>query len=201
MAAWRAARHKDGAKISQVEYDLILAAINGTWKPPLAAPAVEAPWVKVAYKLIGQREIPGPKHNNWISQGWAKLGASWFNDDETPWCGFFVAHCMDSVGIEFPRKGEFARAKAWMSWGKSSLPVLGAVVVYHRNGGGHVGILVGESATHYYVLGGNQDNCVSVAPFNKKTRPPMGFRWPASLPVGQTALPKMNGGTVTKTEA
>lgn len=170
---------------------------------PVAAPVqAGAPaWISVARKLVGTREIPGPQNNGFIAKGWARLGASWFNDDETPWCGFFVAHCMDAAGMPIPGKGAFARAKAWLDWGKPSQPVLGAVVVFTRKGGGHVGFLVGESTTHYYVLGGNQDNCVSITPFNKATRPPEGFRWPASLPAGTTKLPKMSGGTVTTSEA
>lgn len=202
MAAWRAARLADGTKIAQPEYDLVMAAINGTWAPPAAGLIPTEPkWLAVARSLLGTREIPGPQHSGFISKGWARLGAGWFNDDETPWCGFFVAHCIDAAGLPYPGKGMFARAKAWLDWGKPSQPVLGAIVVYSRKGGGHVGFLAGESATHYYVLGGNQDNCVSIAPFNKTTRPPEGFRWPASLPAGVGKLPKMSGGAVTRGEA
>lgn len=164
-------------------------------------PVAGMPWITTARSLIGTRETVGPAHNSFIAKGWARLGATWFNDDETPWCGFFVAHCIDAAGLAYPGKGAFARAKAWLDWGKVSQPVLGAVIVFSRKGGGHVGFLVGESATHYYVLGGNQDNMVSITPFNKVTRPPEGFRWPASLPAGTAKLPKMTGGTVTKSEA
>jgi uncharacterized protein (TIGR02594 family) len=203
MREWRASRLKDGAKISQVEYDLVFAAINGTYVPNLPAPAnsKDPPWITTARGLIGTSEVVGPQHNSFISKGWARLGASWFNDDEMPWCGFFVAHCVDSAKLPFPGGGKFAQAKAWMEWGKASAPVLGAVIVFSRKGGGHVGFVVGESSTHYYVLGGNQDNCVSITPFNKTTRPPLGFRWPASLPAGDISLPKMSDGTVTKSEA
>lgn len=205
MQAWRKVRDINGSKISQAEYTLIMKAINGTWRADPAPPggsALNVPaWVAAGKERLGQREVVGPKHNNWISAGWAKLGATWFNDDETPWCGFFVAYCMDAVGLPYPAKGMFARAKEWLNWGKPCPPVLGAVVVYSRQGGGHVGILVGESATHYYVLGGNQDNCVSIAPFHKMNRKPEGFRWPASLPLGSTALPRMTGGASTKSEA
>lgn len=202
MKAWRAARDADGARIAPAEYDLVMAAIAGTWVPPITAARVAEPaWVKVARTLLGTREIPGPKHNGFIAKGWARLGASWFNDDETPWCGFFVAHCIDAAHLPIPKGGLFARARAWLDWGKACGPVPGAVVVFSRKGGGHVGFLVGESATHYYVLGGNQDNCVSIAPFNKITRKPEGFRWPASLPAPTQKLAAMSGGTVTGSEA
>lgn len=198
MRAWRSARLTDGSKIGQSEYELVMAAIEGTWSPPKAE-APEPVWVAIGRQLIGQREVPGPKHNNWIADGWARLGAGWFNDDETPWCGFFVAHCIDAAGLPYPRGGLFARAKAWLDWGRTSKAVLGAVVVFGRAGGGHVGFLVGESPTNYYVLGGNQSNAVNIMPIAKSRA--LGCRWPASLPATNVPLPKMSGGTVSRNEA
>jgi hypothetical protein len=40
--------------------------------------------------------------------------------------------------------------------------MLGDILTFKRNGGGHVGIYVGEDNTHYHVLGGNQNNQVNV---------------------------------------
>jgi cell wall-associated NlpC family hydrolase len=40
--------------------------------------------------------------------------------------------------------------------------MLGDVLTFKRNGGGHVGIYVGEDKTHFHVLGGNQNNEVNV---------------------------------------
>jgi uncharacterized protein (TIGR02594 family) len=199
MAAWRSARDSDGRKIAQAEYDLVMAAIAGESIAKPDARPHEPVWLAVARKLIGQREIVGPSHNSWIAKGWARLGAGWFNDDETPWCGFFVAHCLDAVGLPYPGKGMFARAKSWLEWGKASQPVLGAVVVFGRTGGGHVGFLVGESASNWYVLGGNQSNMVCITPIAKVRA--LGCRWPAGLPAGSIPLPAMSGGTVSRNEA
>lgn len=161
----------------------------------------EPKWLEVARSLLGTREVPGPQHSSFIAKGWARLGAGWFNDDETPWCGFFVAHCIDAAGLPYPGKGAFARAKAWLDWGKPCpTPGVGAVVVFGRQGGGHVGFAVGESLTHYYVLGGNQSNMVSIAPLAKERA--LGFRWPASLPLpDRPLLPGMSGGAVSRNEA
>jgi uncharacterized protein (TIGR02594 family) len=167
--------------------------------PPASVAPSEPKWLSEARKLIGTREIPGPGHNSFISKGWARLGASWFNDDETPWCGYFVAHCIDAAGLPYPGKGLFARAKEWLNWGKASQPVLGAVVVFGRDGGGHVGFLVGQSAANWYVLGGNQGNMVSITPIAKARA--LGYRWPASLPASTAPLPQMTGGTVSRNEA
>lgn len=164
---------------------------------PVSSP--EPPWITIARALIGTREIPGPASNSFIAKGWAKLGAPWFNDDATPWCGWFAAHCMNEAGQPYPGKGMFARAKSWLEWGKSCQPVLGAVVVFGRNGGGHVGFLVGQGTDEFYVLGGNQSDMVSIAPIAKSRA--LGYRWPVSLPVGTTPLPNMRGGTISTNEA
>jgi uncharacterized protein (TIGR02594 family) len=178
-----------------------LAALEGA-VPAASRPegrlASEPPWLAVARSLVGIREIPGPRHSGFIATGWARLGAPWFNDDETPWCGFFVAHCLDAAGIAIPGKGMFARAKAWLDWGTACPPMPGAVAVFGRDGGGHVGFLVGESASHLYVLGGNQSNMVSIAPIAKARA--LGFRWPGPPPP-PAPLPSMSGGAVSSNEA
>jgi uncharacterized protein (TIGR02594 family) len=158
----------------------------------------EPAWLVEARKLVGTREIPGPQHNSWIAKGWARLGAGWFNDDETPWCGLFAAHCMEAAGQPYPGKGMFARAKSWAAWGKECQPRLGCVAVFGRQGGGHVGFAVGQSATHLYVLGGNQSNAVNIMPIAKSRL--LATRWPAGLALSDTPLPRMAGGTVSGNE-
>lgn len=194
----------DGAlfpgKITQARVDVFKLAIDagfgiGTKK---AAPRdAEPAWLAEARRLIGTREIPGPQHNGWIAKGWARLGAGWFTDDETPWCGMFVAHCMQSAGQPYPAL--FPRAKAWADWGKPCPPCLGAVVVFGREGGGHVGFLVGHSATNFYVLGGNQSDAVTITPIAKARK--LAIRWPLALPLTPSGLPEMSGGTVSRNEA
>jgi len=198
MREWRGRRLPDGAKISQAEYDLVLAAIEGRWQQD-AAKAGEPVWMTIARKLIGQREIPGPKHNSWIASSWGRLGATWFNDDETPWCGLFAAHCLDAAGLAIPKPSLFPRAKAWLDWGKPCAPAPGAIAVFGRDGGGHVGFLAGEGSGNYYVLGGNQSNAVSIAPIARNRA--LGYRWPASLPAPSATLPSMSGGTISRNEA
>lgn len=155
-------------------------------------------WMAEARRLIGQREIPGPKHTAWIASSWKRLGAGWFTDDETPWCGLYVAHCIEAAGLPFPKM--FPRAKSWADWGKPCPPTVGAVIVFGRAGGGHVGFLVGENASNYYVLGGNQSNAVNITPIAKSRKVPSGIRWPLSLGVPAPGLPWMTGGTVSVNE-
>ncbi len=154
-------------------------------------------WLTYAKTHMGLKETPGKTHTQAILN-WVKSLGGWFTDDETPWCGTFVAYCVKQAGIQVIPKNWF-RAREWESWGQSSLPRVGAVVIFSREGGGHVGFLVGESTANYYVLGGNQSNAVNITPIAKSRA--TAIRWPSTLPLSETKLPKMTGGTVSKNEA
>lgn len=190
-------------RIPQAQLDIVNHALDiGFGRVPVSAtpPGDEPPWLIEARRLIGTREIPGPSHNSFIARGWARLGAPWYNDDETPWCGLFVAHCIEAAGLPYPSGGMFARAKSWAGWGKACAPMLGAVVVFGRQGGGHVGFLVGQSRSSWYVLGGNQKNAVNIMPLLKTRQIEGGIRWPGSLAVSRVAVPAMSGGVQSVNE-
>jgi uncharacterized protein (TIGR02594 family) len=121
------------------------------------------------------REIPGTEHNPVILNWLYKLKA-WWRDDETPWCGLFVASCFNELG--YPIARTWMRARAWLDWGiVLHFPTVGCVVVFERQGGGHVGFVVGRDVdNNLMVLGGNQGNKVSIAPFSLDRV--LGYRWP-----------------------
>jgi uncharacterized protein (TIGR02594 family) len=55
-------------------------------------------------------------------------------------------------------------ARNWAKFGNKALwAALGDVLVFSRDGGGHVGLYVGEDNLTYYVLGGNQEDQVCIA--------------------------------------
>jgi uncharacterized protein (TIGR02594 family) len=155
-------------------------------------------WLRTAYSFEGLRETPGPRHNATII-GWLTKLRAWWRDDETPWCGVFVAHCMQEAGLPYPRL--YMRAKAWSDYGALLRPDRlspGAILVFNRAGGGHVGFYVGEDTGHYYVLGGNQSNAVNVMKLGKSRL--VASRWPRGEPVvGKPVL--MKGGMVSTNEA
>ena len=155
-------------------------------------------WMKIAEKLNGLREVPGPKHNKTIL-GWLEKLNAWWRDDETPWCGVFVAHCMTEAALPYPKY--YMRAKAWVDYGsllRRARLAPGAILVFDRAGGGHVGFYVGEDAGHYFVLGGNQGNAVSVMKLGKSRL--LASRWPKGEPV--TGKPVyMKGGVFSANEA
>ncbi len=161
--------------------------------------APEPRWLAIARSYEGVREVPGKKHNN-VILGWLKRLKAWWMDDETPWCGVFVAECMRQAGFnELPKY--WMRASAWGLWGanlRSTHIAPGAILVFTRRGGGHVGFYVGESEQFYYVLGGNQNNMVNVAKIAKARC--TAIRWPRGEPVIGGPV-KMSGGVASSTEA
>jgi uncharacterized protein (TIGR02594 family) len=160
--------------------------------------AIEPTWYREAKKWIGLREYPGARHNPTI-MAWAKrlgsriLGIN-VKDDETPWCGLFMAHCFDSVGILPPAIA--IRASEWGKWGRElTAPRLGCVLVFTRQGGGHVGLYVGEDDTSYHVLGGNQSNSVSIMRLAKNRLTSM--RWPTGVTLPAAKVIKRDPGNLT----
>lgn len=158
----------------------------------------EPSWLKIARSYEGLKEIPGPRHNQTIIRWLGKLKA-WWSDDETPWCGVFVARCMQESNLSYPKF--YMRAKAWSDYGsllRRDRLAPGAILVFDRAGGGHVGFYVGEDAGHYFVLGGNQGNAVNVMKLGKSRL--VASRWPKGEPViGKPVY--MNGGSVSTNEA
>lgn len=136
----------------------------------------ELPWIKEAKSLIGLKEINGVNHNPTIKSWLKSLKAAW-TDDETPWCGTFVAHCLSSAGRSIPK--HWYRAKEYLNYGTElTSPAYGCIAVKSRAGGGHVFFVVGETSDGAIVgLGGNQNNQVSLAKFSKSDI--VGYVWPS----------------------
>jgi uncharacterized protein (TIGR02594 family) len=139
--------------------------------------SADPPWLQGARRYIGLREIKGPGTEPTISR-WLRDLRAWWRDDETPWCGTAMAAWMQEAGITPPK--HWYRALAWLEFGVPvTYPARGAVVVFDREGGGHVGIVTGvDHIGRLLVLGGNQGDAVNVAAFEPhRVR---GYRWPAT---------------------
>lgn len=112
-------------------------------------------------KIYGTKEIVGKLHSKEIL-GWAEdLGLKKvYTNDEIPWCGLFVAIVVKRSKFEPVEKPLWARD--WVNFGtKQKEAMLGDILVFTRDSGGHVGFYVGEDDTCYHVLGGNQSNMVN----------------------------------------
>src|SRR5690606_33889500 len=115
--------------------------------------------------LYGVKEVPGEKHSHIILTWASHLELKNYTADETAWCGLFMAYCASKSGKMVAKNPLWARN--WLSWGVACEPELGAVLVFERGTGGHVGLYVGEDDACYRVLGGNQKNSVSIARLDK----------------------------------
>ncbi len=160
----------------------------------------ELPWIASARQYIGVREVPGPK-NSAVIAGWLSRLKAWWSDDATPWCGTFAATCLTDAGLTPPK--DWYRATAWLTLPVSlSRPAYGCIVVFTRQGGGHVGFVVGvDRAGNLMVLGGNQGDAVNIKPFARDRV--AGFRWPSRLPdPGRYNLPVLDSdGKLSENEA
>jgi uncharacterized protein (TIGR02594 family) len=156
----------------------------------------EPAWLTIARRDLGLAEVRGAETAPKIKQWLADLGA-WWRDDETPWCGVAVGAWMKQAGIARPK--HWYRAKGWLDWGHPCGSLLGAVVVFERAGGGHVGLAVGydDATSRVYVLGGNQGNKVSILPFDVKRV--IGWRWPYPPGVSAQVLPLMSSNEQSST--
>lgn len=154
-------------------------------------------WLEVARGLVGLHEVAGSQHSPEILKFWREIRRGGIKDDETPWCAAFVGACLERAGIQSSR---FESAKSYLQWGVPlNEPRLGCVVVFTRDGGGHVGFIVGrDSSGRLLVLGGNQGDAVNVKAF------PLGrvsgYRWPAGQPVGYPP-PLLGAAELSKAEA
>ena len=134
-------------------------------------------WMVEAWRVFGTREKGGSRHSPEILAFFRDVGRGDVTRDEVPWCAAFVGACLKRGG----QTGTGSlRARSFLDWGQPlSAPRLGAVAVLTRGrdpGAGHVGFWLGETATAHIVLGGNQDDAVTVDAFAKDRL--LGFRWP-----------------------
>lgn len=149
------------------------------------------PWIDEGMRHRGLQEIKGTRHNATITK-WLIALKAWWTDDETPWCGVFIAHCLQAAGL--PRPANWFRAKSYETFGQacalSDIP-FGAICTKTRSGGGHVFFAVGRSAdgNTIYGLGGNQSDSVNIVGFPRSAI--TAARWP-DVTVGKTALPVTN---------
>jgi len=155
-------------------------------------------WLAEARKHIGLTEIKGPQHSAEILKMWRDIKRGGIKDDETPWCAAFVGAMLERVGIKSTR---FEGARSYLQWGVLLPdPAMGCVVVFSRDGGGHVGFAVGkDNAGNILVLGGNQSDAVNIRafPVSRVT----GYRWPAEVVASAFALPVLGGAALSRAEA
>ncbi len=139
------------------------------------------PWYDEAVRLMGLREDTGPGSNPEILQ-WAKDLDLDYGDDDLPWCGLFIAHCVGSTLPDEPLPANPLGARSWERFGVPVTPRRGALLTFWRetmaSGLGHACFYHSETADHFFVVGGNQGDEVNITRIGKERH--VGTRWPIS---------------------
>lgn len=139
----------------------------------------EAAWMEVALREMdtGVDEVVGSSHNPRIIE-YHQTTTLRSTDDETPWCSSFVNWCIEQTGAKGTRS---AAARSWLNWGvQLDDPRRGSVVVFRRGTNpraGHVAFHWETGTDRLFVLGGNQDNQVSIKSYPRADL--LGLRWAA----------------------
>ena len=168
-----------------------LLAANG--RAASAAPPGPLPWITQAKSALGRHEA---RDRTWLMD-WLKRDVRSLGDpSKNPWCGDFVETCIRMGLPDEPLLGDLGTnpywARNWLLFGQSVNPITGAVLIFERSSGGHVSFAVGQDDTHFYVIGGNQSDAVTIARIAKSRL--LGSRWPATYPPRPQRLPTMKPG-------
>jgi len=137
----------------------------------------EPEWLVQARKCLGIKETAGRANNPHVVSFFSESGHPGVVDDSVAWCSAFVGAMLKRAGM--PNTGSLA-ARSYLKYGTPiDTPEPGDIVVFSRGNStweGHVGFYVGETDTAVKVLGGNQDNKVSIANYSKTRL--LGYRRP-----------------------
>ena len=168
------------------------------WLPTINPPNM----IVKGLQLYGTLEKIGPESNpiilEWASE--VNLTATYTGDD-IPWCGLFVATVAHRSGWDIVKNPLWARS--WIDFGiAADIPSLGDILIFSRDGGGHVGLYVAEDDNCYHVLGGNQSDSVSITRVNKvrligARRP----KWKISQPASVKPYKVTASGVISVNEA
>lgn len=123
----------------------------------------KTPWIDEGLKIKGWHEVRNRAELfKWMRSDGSSVG----DPSKIPWCGDFVETAIKLALPNEPFTGPVKEnpywARNWQYFGVKSDAVYGAILVFTRRGGGHVGFYVGEDKNYYHVLGGNQSNAVTV---------------------------------------
>ena len=135
------------------------------------------PWLQTAKRELGVKERPGHEHHPRIIQ-YFRATRYHAKADEVPWCAAFVCWCLETSGCYSTKS---ARAADFAKWGDPCDFAPGAIVVFGKSdpdagGSGHVAFCVGVEGDCVLVLGGNQNNAVTVA--KRPLARVVAVRWP-----------------------
>lgn len=148
----------------------------------------EPSWLQAARRDEGLAEIPGPQSNPVILAMARAIGApAWYHNDDQPWCAVAMNFWLLESGhpMAIGSRGDFfdrLRALTFNTYGQDlARPALGAIGVFTRPEGAHVGMYLGQFRDLFYIYGGNQSNRVGGTWMNARRL--KSWRWPPNEPL------------------
>ena len=124
----------------------------------------------IGLRFVGMKEVPGQASNPAIL-AMLKLDQDWPTGDEVPWCSGALNYW--AWLLRLPRSKSLS-ARSWLGVGTpvnyNTASAAYDVCVFWRGASddgttGHVGLFAGREPGRVLVLGGNQGDSVSIAPF------------------------------------
>lgn len=180
----------DGILGPITERTILKAAQEGRLGVAETAAIPALPWVAEMQAVFGLHEVRDKaKLAAWLKSDGRTLG----DPTALPWCGDAMETAMrrglpDEPLIDGLKQNPYW-ARNWAMFGRAAKGY-GSIGVFERGPkSGHVGILIGEDADCYHVLGGNQGDSVSVVRI-VKTRL-IAARWPVTWPRDPDPLPRL----------
>lgn len=167
-------------------------------RTPIVAAPKDPVWLAEARRKMGLHEA----RDRSVLMAWLRSDGRTLGDPaKLPWCGDFVETC---IALTLPAEPMVVNPYYALNWLKFGLEIgeasPGAILVFFRDGGGHVGFAIGERADAYRVLGGNQSNAVTEAWIAKSRL--KGIRWPRTAPLpGSGKVLVSAGGALSRNEA
>lgn len=169
-----------------------------------AAMLIDTPWLNEFNKHMNLHEL----HDHAAISAWLRSDGHTVGDPaKIPWCADAMETAIRLSLPDEPFPGKVGAnpyyALNWLDFGLVTEPCYGAIAVFFRDGGGHIGNLVGIGAdgTKLRIRGGNQGNTVCdtwiVASRLK------GYRWPKTYKGAKLPVPIMNssGAVISTNEA
>ena len=158
----------------------------------------ELPWIVEGKKVWGLHEGRDKEAlTNWLKSDGQRLG----DTEKMPWCGDYTETAIKNSLPKEPFTGAVGKnpywARNWLNFGEPTEPCYGAVIVFSRGKGGHVGFVVGEDDTDYYTLGGNQGDSVNIVRISKTRL--LGCTWPITYDGSKRPLPRMTANNIPRT--
>lgn len=141
---------------------------NFQWVEPIATKMIQE-----AIKIYGIKEIKGAANNPEIMKAAKELYIDdiYTSDDKQAWCAVIHNALAVRAGkkIKFTDRYDYLRAAGGLKLGVTiskddwevislKMAMFGDTLIFKRPGGHHEAIYIGESSTHFYVFGGNQND-------------------------------------------